>query len=578
MRSSQLYTFLCILLLFGTTVMAQSASHGSDSLMNAEYADLKAKYLRFFDSLPALSSTYAKAYISKAKLEGDSIELSNGYSLMTYSKDREVAISYLDSLIPLLLISDDKEKLARSYYQKGGILFKKRNFKDALDNYLKAKDLSALIEDERLKYLIEYSIGTLKKRLSNFTEAKEIFLDCNNYLETKDYYGNYRFFYLSNLQSLSDCYRSLGDIDSSSILNRKGYKHAAAVGAVKNRAHFTVDEGINEFSAGDTQAAIDSINKGVVFFEETNGNPNLIVSYYYLGRAHERLGNEQTAIDNYHKVDSLFRLINDLKPETRDTYDRLINYYKKTGDKKKQLEVVGQLLKVDSVLNSNYRYLNTNIIKQYDTPQLLLEKENLISELNKGNKSISRWLYVLAGLLVIAIVAISYYVRLQQKYRKRFEELLATNKKNARSAKSESVQDSITPAKKSELSDIGISEELIKEIQQKLADFEKTNGYLENSTTLNSLSKKLNTNSKYLSKVINYYEQKNFSSYINDLRIDHTIDRLKNDRIFRSYAIKAIADEVGFNNTESFSKAFYKNTGIYPSFFIKELQKKLSNK
>ena len=35
----------------------------------------------------------------------------------------------------------------------------------------------------------------------------------------------------------------------------------------------------------------------------------------------------------------------------------------------------------------------------------------------------------------------------------------------------------------------------------------------------------------------------------------------------------AIAQEVGFNNSESFSKAFYKKTGIYPSYFIKQLEK-----
>ena len=37
--------------------------------------------------------------------------------------------------------------------------------------------------------------------------------------------------------------------------------------------------------------------------------------------------------------------------------------------------------------------------------------------------------------------------------------------------------------------------------------------------------------------------------------------------------IKAIANEMGFNTTEAFSKSFYKSTGIYPSFFIKQLEK-----
>ena len=40
--------------------------------------------------------------------------------------------------------------------------------------------------------------------------------------------------------------------------------------------------------------------------------------------------------------------------------------------------------------------------------------------------------------------------------------------------------------------------------------------------------------------------------------------------------VQAIAKESGFNNTESFSKAFYKKTGIKPSYFIRELNKKES--
>ena len=48
---------------------------------------------------------------------------------------------------------------------------------------------------------------------------------------------------------------------------------------------------------------------------------------------------------------------------------------------------------------------------------------------------------------------------------------------------------------------------------------------------------------------------------------------MQEDKLFRSYTIKAISDEVGFNTTQSFTKAFYKRTGIYPSFFIKSLNK-----
>ena len=66
---------------------------------------------------------------------------------------------------------------------------------------------------------------------------------------------------------------------------------------------------------------------------------------------------------------------------------------------------------------------------------------------------------------------------------------------------------------------------------------------------------------------------KNFSQYINDLRIDYAMNHLLQDAKMRKYTIKAIAEECGYRNSESFSKAFFKRNGIYPSYYIKQLEK-----
>lgn len=93
------------------------------------------------------------------------------------------------------------------------------------------------------------------------------------------------------------------------------------------------------------------------------------------------------------------------------------------------------------------------------------------------------------------------------------------------------------------------------------------------SINLNSLAKNMGTNSNYLSKIINFHKGDNFSTYLSDLRIEYTIEALQKQSKLREYTIKTIAHEVGFGNTESFTKAFYKKTGLYPSYFIKQLKK-----
>ena len=116
-----------------------------------------------------------------------------------------------------------------------------------------------------------------------------------------------------------------------------------------------------------------------------------------------------------------------------------------------------------------------------------------------------------------------------------------------------------------------IPEEITKNILDGLRIFEREKKFLSKGISLKQLAMDLKTNTSYLSFTINSYVEKNFSKYISDLRIQYSIDKLKEDKKFRLYSIKAIASEVGFKSQEAFSKAFYKKTGIYPSYFINNL-------
>ena len=102
--------------------------------------------------------------------------------------------------------------------------------------------------------------------------------------------------------------------------------------------------------------------------------------------------------------------------------------------------------------------------------------------------------------------------------------------------------------KKSEFGTVknDISEEIVNEILANLDRFEVNKSFLSHEITLNEVAKSFGSNSSYLSKVINIEKGKNFSNYINDLRIAFTIEELKENSIFRKYTIMAIANESGF--------------------------------
>ncbi|WP_290680143.1 helix-turn-helix domain-containing protein [Kordia sp.] len=124
----------------------------------------------------------------------------------------------------------------------------------------------------------------------------------------------------------------------------------------------------------------------------------------------------------------------------------------------------------------------------------------------------------------------------------------------------------------SKVKSLKISDDIILNVMDRLSDFEHTQGYLK-PMTLQKLAKKLKTNPKYLSRIINNHYEKNFSSYINDLRINYVLKELETDTSLRKNTVKALAKKLGFGNTESFAKTFKKHTGVNPSNYLNILNR-----
>jgi AraC-like DNA-binding protein len=120
-----------------------------------------------------------------------------------------------------------------------------------------------------------------------------------------------------------------------------------------------------------------------------------------------------------------------------------------------------------------------------------------------------------------------------------------------------------------------IPAEVVQQLLEKLAVFEKHKGFLEKTISIQKVALQLNTNTKYLSKIINAEKGKTFVSYINDLRIAYAVEQLQVQSKLRNYTMLSLANEFGFNTAESFSDAFYKKTKIKPTYFAKELDNQI---
>ncbi len=534
-----------------------------DSLKTKEYEEI----IRAYDKSPndtIKSLIYLNASLQKAIEKKDSLKMSESYCLLNfYEKDDSLRLAYLNNSIQLSKGLNNKFFPSYPYSVKGYYYFRKWDYQNALDNYLLCLEYAKKTDSKDYIYFAKHNIGTIKNKLGKHQEALSIFKECLQYEDQKETIKDtvdYLYVYLD----LAKTYVYNQRIDSSSYYTEKGLNLANKIND-KIYYEFVFNEGVNLYHNAKYTQATDSIEKSLPFLAKLEDKADFLNAYLYLGKIGEALEKDDEAFMYYKKIDSIFQSTNFVTPEVRESYLLLIDRYKSKGDLENQLFYVERLLKFDEILRNNYAFLNEKLVKEYDTPELLEEKDKLIQSINGANLKYKGFNTLLIIVVVITVGLVYYQYKKRRLYAKRFEVLI--NEKNQAPNKTSKQETKDDQSKEN----IGISEEIIEKVLQKIDKFEEDLGFLESNITTGKLATKFETNSKYLSRIINTYKKKSFIQYINDLRIDFVVEKLKEDRKMRNYTIKAISREIGFNTTEAFSKSFHKKTGIYPSYFIKRL-------
>jgi PAS domain S-box-containing protein len=93
--------------------------------------------------------------------------------------------------------------------------------------------------------------------------------------------------------------------------------------------------------------------------------------------------------------------------------------------------------------------------------------------------------------------------------------------------------------------------------------------YLDANLSLRQLADRLNTNTKYLSQVVNHLANSNFQHYLNTFRVREVSKKIV-DPAYRNLTLFGIALQCGFKNKSTFYKVFREITGMTPKLFIKQ--------
>ena len=98
---------------------------------------------------------------------------------------------------------------------------------------------------------------------------------------------------------------------------------------------------------------------------------------------------------------------------------------------------------------------------------------------------------------------------------------------------------------------------------QALIDYMNTKKpYLEPEITLEDIAKDMSVNSRILSQIINELFRKNFNGYMNEFRIQESLQQLSNTG--NKKTIQQMLFDSGFNSTSVFYTEFKKHTGLTP--------------
>ncbi|WP_282080958.1 helix-turn-helix domain-containing protein [Aquimarina algiphila] len=560
------YTFLgylLILFVYANQVYGQNEKEDKNQ-NDLGYTQLKALIAN--QKTDSLKVKTLQSYLSESKSRADTLGMANAYFFLA-NLIKEAKLQYADSLIEITKGKKYINYPARGYLLQGNTQYELGKYKEALELYLIASEAAKKNGNELQYRKLRFNIGLLKNTAGDRNEAQIIFLEHLDFLEKNPNLKGPNS-YNKTLFALTDSYIYDDKFNLAGDYINKGIQETLRTEDLEVYSHFVVYSGMHQYFSKNYTQAIDSLNKGKELIKKVDDiETRTAICDYYLGRSYRALGSIEISLQYFKNVDHTLKETEDIIPELIDTYDYLIADAKSKKDLEQQIEYINTLLRLDSIRHANQIYLTKNINERYDTAELVAEKEKLIDELQEKTFLKEETIAILILFLITLVILVIYFFYRSHANKRRFLNLLE-EQKNKDQGQPEFNTISNTISKKEE---IDIPEEVIATVLKKLHGFEESVRFSKKQYTLNSLAKELQTNSAYLSKIINVHKNMNFANYLNNLRVDFAVGELTTDKALRSYTIKAIAEEVGFKNAQSFSSAFHKRTGIYPSYFIKQL-------
>lgn len=511
-----------------------------------------------------LDSIYANTFLYKAKRANNADNLLRAYNVMMHKSPKNTWLQYCDTMLSVAARSQQNKLIGSAYLTRGIVYNSFKQQTKALDDYLLADNFISKTDDLYLRYKAKFSIALIKHNLGYYDEAISLLRECEVYFKENEP----GLPHLRTLHALCLCYIKTKEYSKVSNLIDIGYRESIDMEELKTIPYFKNAEGRNEFFKENYPVAIEKLQQSLPQIIKFEDYITVSSTYYFIGRSYWALGEKEKAIPYFKKVDELFRQEKFIKDEVLEAYDLLAQYYEEKGNTAEQLKYLTGLLKAETFVSKNFRYLSENMHREYDLKKIKDATEALKQELYFRDK-----LEIILGIVFLVICVVVGFIFCKQYQRRKMRK---TKFKGVISHKDRSILPMIAADKIID-GDLIIKPEIVESVSKKLEKFEESEMFLDKDFNLNKMAAFVDCNTRYTSRIICETRKKKYIEYVDDLRIDYIVNKLKTDSKYRNYTIKALTEEAGFKSPQKFKEAFVKATELTPLYFIRELKKQSTN-
>ncbi len=502
------------------------------------------------------------------------------------SGNNNLAIEYLENASDIALREKLPDENVLITNLIGNHYFDIEEYDESSDAYSEAISLAEAINQPQYISVIKTNLAFIKLRTGDYRTALQELKASEKELQNNPYNRSERRVHTGMMlfnARISEAYIKLNLLDSALYANDKGLAFTKKIKVDNVHIDLLMHRGIIYKNKKDYANALIYLKQAKDLCYKAN-------DIVFLGKILNLIGECKL---NQKKYQESIEVLS-------ESLAILTNKYGNSDELSRCYKLLGQAFKNNGDLEKSNFYYEKHILslsKLNNKKSVASRKvqditmsdyQNEIKALeNQKQQQKSKLTYSQIGLLVVAfglILVVFFFQKAKKKNKNKFEDLLARidEKENSISDFSNTIDkkthgaiiDTKDASLVSQSTELDISNELYNQILQGLQKIESQEYYLKTECNLYNVAKKIHTNTSYLSKVINSHFGKNFNTYINDLRINYAILRLKNDSKFQSYSIKSIAEEVGYKSADSFTKYFKIHTGLLPSFYIKQLKSK----